>query len=114
VGAISYSPQKYLYSLGSWHLPFEYTNKVAQKAGLDHHFITRIQGLLVVDDAILVHASINLPDQFITNGGRNSAEADNIRYPAGIVDVVQHLEAIKAGKYISREQLRVATAIIAF
>jgi hypothetical protein len=40
----------------------------------------------------------------------DNTEADNIGNPASEVDIVQHLEPFKAGKYISRKQVRLVAS----
>jgi hypothetical protein len=97
--------QKYLNPFGSWQLSFKYAYKITQKAGSDYDFVARMQCGSIAYNAVLVHANINLSNQFIANWGWNSAETDDISHPAREVDVVQHLEAFKAGKYISWKQV---------
>src|SRR5262249_2892100 len=108
---VCHGAQKYLHPFGSRQLPFEYAHKIAQKTGSNYHLVAGIQWGRIAYDAVLVHTSTNLRDQFIANWRWNSAETDNIGYAAREVDVVEHLQACKATKYISWKQLRIAPAV---
>src|SRR5579863_2287046 len=90
-GAIRYSAQKYLHAFRGWRLPFEYTGKIAQKAGSYYHLVARVQRSHIAYNAVFIHTGINLADHFIANWGWNSAETDHISYAACKVDIVQHL-----------------------
>src|ERR1044071_6627161 len=112
MGAVRHRAQKYLHPFPSCKIPFEYTDKITQKAGSYDYLVTRIQGNRIADDnAVLIYAGVDFGDQFIANWGRNSAEADNISYSMHKVDIVQHPGTFKAGKYVSWEQVRIAPSV---
>ena len=58
----------------------------------------------------LASSAAALPARMIELQYHDNTEADNIGNPASEVDIVQHLEPFKAGKYISRKQVRLVAS----
>ncbi len=100
MGAVGHATEKYLHPLCAGHVSLKYTHKITQKTGLDHHFIAGTQRILIAYNVCLVHADLHFSNQFIINRSWYPSEADNIGNPASEADIVQHLGAFKAGKYI--------------
>src|SRR6476646_5598719 len=108
MGAVRHSVEKYLYAFGAWQIALKCPYKIAQWTGSNYHVIARIQLGPIANDAVCVHARINLADHIITNGSGHSTKTDNVSHASHKVDTMQHFDTVKSGKYVSREKMRLA------